>query len=532
MYPCTQVFFLALVSATCSGHAQTAPAKPATGARLDLMAEPAVRALASGEIPSGNGTVERMNWVPEAERARSYTVQFPITHLAWSECALRFAPEGSGSVTLSLTGPWEEASPGAVYREGVFWDAFQVTGASVIGNSSQEWPARVWHNEPLRLRLKVTAKIPVTVLAKARADVPPDHPEMRRLTDRTTPAHQAARKFLRGTNLGNYLEAQPGQDWSAKYSEADFVHIKAEGFDHVRLPIAWHHYAGSAPDFPLSDDIYAKADVLVTHALKNGLNVVVNIHHFDEFTSNPLASANKFCALWRQIAAHYSKFPDDVAFELLNEPKDAATTVVINPIYAEAIRVIRETNPRRVLFVGPGKWNQVSELPNLRLPDKDDNLIVTVHCYEPFNFTHQGATWTSSDVKGLKGIVFPGPPSKPFVPDPATKLGRGTLDWLERYNTLPTDKNPCSPLAFRRALQQAREWSEQYGRPVHVGEFGCYTAADASSRARFYAEFRKALDEFGLGWAMWDWKAGFRYWDDKTGQPAPGMRAALFVEKK
>ena len=397
--------------------------------------------------------------------------------------------------------------------------------SGVCGVHAQTTPA-------MRQGLNATAKMPETVLAKARAVVPPDYDEMRRFAGRSTPAHRAAKKFLRGTNLGNYREAPPGRDWGAKYTDADFVHIKAEGFDHVRLPVAWHHYASNAPDFRLSDDIYSKADFLLTGALKHGLNVIVNIHHFDEFTSNPPGFTNKFYALWRQIAAHYAKFPDEVAFELLNEPKDAATTVVLNPIYAEAIRVIRETNPRRVIFVGPGKWNQVSELPNLRLPDNDENLIVTVHCYDPFNFTHQGATWTSSDVRGLKGIVFPGPPAKPFVPDPATTLGRGTLDWLQRYNTLPTDNNPCSPLAFRRPMQQAKEWSDYYGRPVHIGEFGCYIGADVSSRARFYAEFRKVLDEFGLGWAMWDWKAGFRYWDDKTGQPAPGMREALFPQKK
>ena len=77
----------------------------------------------------------------------------------------------------------------------------------------------------------------------------PAHPEMRRITSRDTPAHLAAKKFLRGANLGNYLEAPPGQDWGAHYSEQDFVHLKDEGFDHVRLPIAWHHYAGPAPDF-------------------------------------------------------------------------------------------------------------------------------------------------------------------------------------------------------------------------------------------------------------------------------------------
>ena len=356
--------------------------------------------------------------------------------------------------------------------------------------------------------------------------------DLRRVSGRNTAGYQAARKFLRGTNLGNYLEAPPGQDWGARYSEQDFVQIKAEGFDHVRVPIAWHHYAGPPPEFKLSDAIYAKTDLLVTNALKHGLNVIVNIQHFDEFTSNPPACTNKFYAIWRQIATHYAKLPDRVAFELLNEPKDAATTGVLNPIYADAIRVIRKTNPRRAIFVGPGKWNQASELPDLRLPDEDDNLIVTVHCYDPFNFTHQGATWTSSDVKWLKGIVFPGPPSRPLVPDPARKLGRGTLDWIGRYNTLAADKNPCSPLAFRRPIQQAMEWSELHGRPVHVGEFGCYIGADPESRARFYSEFRRVLDEYGLGWAMWDWKAGFKYWDERTGQPAPGMREALFPQKR
>jgi hypothetical protein len=237
MHPSTHVFLLAIVSAVCGSHAQTTPAKLSNSARIDLVAEPGVRALAGAEIQGGNGTVERMNWLSEADRARSYTVQFPITHLAWSECALRFVPEGSGSLTLSLMGPWEEASKGVLYREEVLWDALKVTGASVIGKSSQTWPARAWHNEPLRLKLTVTAKLPVTLLAKTRAVVPPDYREMRPLTGRTTPAHRAAKKFLRGTNLGNCLEVPPGQDWGVKYTEADFVHIKAEGFDHVRLPV-------------------------------------------------------------------------------------------------------------------------------------------------------------------------------------------------------------------------------------------------------------------------------------------------------
>ena len=63
---------------------------------------------------------------------------------------------------------------------------------------------------------------------------------------------------------------------------------------------------------------------------------------------------------------------------------------------------------------------------------------------------------------------------------------------------------------------------------MHVSEWGCYEKADKASRLRFHQAFRSALDAQGLPWAMWDWKAGFRYWDDSAKKPAPGMREAMF----
>src|SRR5207247_8565624 len=78
MHPPAKVFLLAFVSAVCTVHAQTTPAKLATSARLDLIAEPGVLALADAEIPSGTGAVGGMNRVPEAEPPRSYTVHYRL----------------------------------------------------------------------------------------------------------------------------------------------------------------------------------------------------------------------------------------------------------------------------------------------------------------------------------------------------------------------------------------------------------------------------------------------------------------------
>jgi len=356
---------------------------------------------------------------------------------------------------------------------------------------------------------------------------PANPPQMQRLANFDSPAWQAAKMFMHGVNLGNYLETPPGQHWEVTVSASEFSIMKHEGFDHVRVPIGWQQYAGAAPDFTLSPEIFSRVDFVVTNALAAGLAVMINIHHFDELDENPSGTTDEFLKIWAQIAAHYQNFPKQLAFELDNEPHANATTAVMNPIYAQAIAAIRQTNPRRAIFVEPGGWGSIGQLKNLVLPP-DDNVIVSVHCYDPFYFTHQGATWTESAVKGLVGIQFPGPPATRFVPDPSLQLPKSVLQWIHRYNTLPTPKNPSSPLAFEGKLKYVRAWSDYYGRPVHLGEFGCYTKADPASRARFYAAFRRALEENKIGWAIWDWSAGFRYWDKANNCPMPGMRATLF----
>ena len=357
------------------------------------------------------------------------------------------------------------------------------------------------------------------------AFVPANPPEMKPLTGRDTRAYRAVKLFQHGVNLGNYLEVPPGQSWNVTVSAVEFPAMKREGFDHVRVPVGWHHYAGPAPDFVLTPEIFARVDFVVTNALASKLAVMINIHHFDELDKNPAAATEQFLQIWRQVAEHYRKFPAQLAFELDNEPHDQATTQLMNPIYARAIAEIRQTNPQRTIFAEPGKWGGIDELKNLVLPP-DDNVIVSVHCYEPFYFTHQGATWTGENLP--TGIVFPGPPKQPLAPDAGLKLKPWVRKWIENYNTQPAGKNPSSPLAFAARLKYVHEWSEYYGRPVHLGEFGAYEKADEKSRANFYSAMSRAAGRENIGWCLWDWSAGFRYWDRKINEPMPGMHAALF----
>jgi endoglucanase len=546
---------IALFSLAAIITAAEPPIRMAERARLDLVADSSIGELRDIRLTRGDGSAQHMNWVDKEKQSGTITADFTIWPLGWREFELQFTPGRSGTITLDLLGPYEQANQQTIKQE-VLWDALQVDGAELkdgsfeqandkddqgwrnhggsIVNATAQVPAadgnryaRTWHDARRSAVLRVEMNRSVSIRGYARAAFPADYVEMPRITSRDTAAHRALRSFRRGMNLGNYLEAPPKQDWGARYSTEDFDFIRQEGFDHVRLPIAWHHYCGPGPDYKLREEIFEKVNFFVREAGQRELSVIVNLHHFDAFTSNPQRERDRFLAIWRQIANRYAAANAGVAFELLNEPKDAATTELLNSIYAEAIDVIRTSNPTRTIFLGPGLWNSATELPKLRLPGKETNVIVTIHSYAPMNFTHQGASWTGPDF-AVTGVQFPGPPDTPLTPPSLMKLRPHVTDWLSRYNTLAREENPSSERAFADYLDQARQWSEYYGRPIHLGEFGAIEKADAQSRANYCRTVRQQAEAAGMGWALWDWKAGFRYWNTAARQPTPGMREALF----
>ena len=60
-----------------------------------------------------------------------------------------------------------------------------------------------------------------------------------------------------------------------------------------------------------------------------------------------------------------------------------------------------ERQPQHTIVTSGPNWGGIDGLKKLKLlPDK--NVIYSFHCYDPFTFTHQGATWSSAAVKPLR----------------------------------------------------------------------------------------------------------------------------------
>lgn len=525
-------------------------------ARLELVGLTPDVILDNPYLAYGDGYTERMPWLGEDYTERTCVAHIEATWFHWSRFSMRVVPRASGRVELRLSGPWVRDSLGIVQRIEVLWDNLTAQGA-VLANGSFEqlergqpqgwyfprgsnsgilrgrpqpvdgrYMACTWHEQPLITSFEVHAGRPVTISGWARMRHPPHKNEYPHFAPGTSDALQHLKHFRRGVNIGNHLESPPGDDWGATYDTSDFAAIRREGFDHVRIPVAWHYYTGSAPDFEINSEFTASVDNLVTNALAHDLAVIINLHHFDKFMNAPEEYLTQFTEIWRQIGKHYAAFPPTVAFELLNEPTVQAQGDILNRAFATALNVIRETNPQRLVLMGPANYNDPYELRNLIVP-ADSNLAVTVHNYRPHLFTHQGAAWTAPQTDTI-GLTYPGPPRNPVQPAPATAAFVHISVWMDAYNRENTAANPVSRRAFIPAMELARAWSDYTGIPVRLGEFGCIRTIPHDSRARYYNDVRTLAEQLEMGWTIWDWRAWFRYWDPAKQEPEPGMRKALF----
>ena len=212
--------------------------------------------------------------------------------------------------------------------------------------------------------------------------------------------------------------------WDPPLEEAGFDAIADAGFTAVRLPMRFSTHQSPNPPYEIDEEYLERIDWAIDQALDRGLAIVVDNHYWggwasgdlDEIFSDPESARPLFEAGWAQVAERYADMPESVVFQIMNEPHgnlDAAW----NDIVADVLPVIRETNPDRVVIVNAVNYSTPWALADLVLPD-DDHLMVDIHHYIPFDFTHQGATW-----------VDPIPPIGAEWPPTTARISSRWGDW-------------------------------------------------------------------------------------------------------
>ena len=299
-------------------------------------------------------------------------------------------------------------------------------------------------------------------------------------------AEKQNERLGRGINLGNALEAPSLGEWGVELEEEYFELIANKGFESVRIPIRWNAHAQKEKPYRIEESFFKTVDWAIENSLENGLYVVINFHHYEPLYENPEKEKERFLALWEQVCERYKGYPESLLFEILNEPHGNLTAEKWNPLLKEAYQLIREKHPDRTLIIGTAEYGGVSGLKKLKLPAADDdNMILTVHYYHPFHFTHQDAGWVD-----------------------------GSDEWTgtEWNNTAEERKN------VREDFEAVTSFSKKHDIPVYVGEFGAYSKAPMDSRIRWTNYCARFFEEKGFSWAYWEFCAGFGIYnpDSKT----------------
>jgi endoglucanase len=160
------------------------------------------------------------------------------------------------------------------------------------------------------------------------------------------------------------------------------------------------------------------------------------------------------------------------------------------PILAD----VRRSNPNRWVIVGPTHWNSLADLPLLQLPENDRRLIVTFHYYEPFRFTHQGASWT--DNKDVHGVTW----------GTASDRARLAADFAT-----------------------VADWARVHRRRILLGEFGAYDGSGTPMplRVAYTGAVAREAERNHFAWAYWQFSSDFVAWDMKSDRWVEPIRDAL-----
>ena len=291
------------------------------------------------------------------------------------------------------------------------------------------------------------------------ADVPSAVPRSR--TDRLATGVNVCQWF-------RFPRADSAAHFTNYISEAEVAFMSRLGLKHVRLCVApsviMDRTSGN-----IIEPRGAQLEAAIQRFHRAGLLVVVDIHNEDRAAELDPAWQEAFVRFWGALAARLARFdPEWTILEIINEPVFDHREEQWNTLNARLAGAIRQSAPRHTIITSGPNWGGIDGLKKLQLlPDK--NVIYSFHCYDPFVFTHQGATWTWAAVRPLRDVPYPSSPEavKPLLSEleslPDSKRA------VESYGRERWNKEKLAA-RFRQGIQ----WGVMNGVPLYCGEFGVF----------------------------------------------------------
>ena len=359
----------------------------------------------------------------------------------------------------------------------------------------------------------------------------------------SNPLQEKAMKYLdKGVNFTNWLEEAKGRFAGfegAPYGKEDVKNLADNGFKALRLPIDLDLYADNRDKFVAGTDsvllmdtttLWTVLDSFVNWTGEYGISLTIDYHEYDgsfsvESSADP--QYRKMVAnVWKTVAARYADNPrEDIFYELLNEPGMNSNGKIKKENWTltaqEMIDSIRAVDTKHTILFGDVQWYDIKELET-REPFTDDNIVYVIHSYEPFVFTHQGASW--GETATLKNIPFPYDSTKwsTFSSDFGVK--KNTASWVK--TAVKNYYKTGSKEYIINLILPAKKWAVTNNVPIIINEYGAYgLRADTESRLNYMRAMHEISDTLQIPMQHWGYEGGFSLFEN--GKLIDGMKEAM-----
>ena len=361
----------------------------------------------------------------------------------------------------------------------------------------------------------------------------------------SNPLNDLSKKYLtKGLNLASWAEANKitsanPKDW--KYNEA-IIKLQAEqGLQGIRFPIDLDLYVvdrlnvlnGTKKKIEIEPMLYTLMDSMNIWTKRYGLSLTIDYHAYDGSYNRASSKDPKFreavSSLWRVVAQHFVKEKrEDLFFELTNEPClslpegeyiDQTDWTLLAQMMIDSIRRVDKTRP---IIFGDTKWYSLDELIKNK-PLKDPYVIYCFHMYDPFLFTHQGASWANMGT--MKNIPFPYSPERWSTEFRDFGIVDGTPAWVKDLAKRYYQEG--NKQFIKNRLAKVKNWAYEYNVPLICNEWGALpNTAKIEDLNAYFKTMGEIFEEMDISWQVW---FGIMDSDYKL---LPGMAEALHLKKK
>lgn len=361
----------------------------------------------------------------------------------------------------------------------------------------------------------------------------------------SNPLNELSKKYLnKGMNLASWGEANKiittnTKEW--KYNEGTIKLQAEQGILGIRFPLDFDLYLvdrlnvlnGTQKRIDFEPMFYTLIDSMNLWTKRYGLSLTIDYHAYDGTYSRAASKDPKFRAilssLWRVVAAHYAKEKrPDLFFELTNEPGlslpegefiDQADWNLLAQSMIDSIRKVDATRP---IIFGDTKWYSLDELVNNK-PFKDKHIIYCFHMYDPFAFTHQGASW--AQMGSMKNVPFPYAPERWSTEFRDFGIVQGTPQWIK--DQMKRYHQEGNKQFIKNRLSKVKNWAYDHNVPLICNEWGALpNTAKIEDLNAYYKTMGEIFREMDISWQVW-----FGIMDNEN-RLLPGMAEALDLKRR